>query len=368
MMKRFFTYLHHRSKNLIRFALVFSLLATTFVWMNGALAATAGPNFPGTGTNDTSVGTVAWSNPGFITANDTNLASATIGSAGISNYIFATNLAFAIPTGATINGVSVNISRMEGNTNARAGIEDSSVKLIVGGLVTGTEHAATTVAWPTTEAVATYGSTTDTWGATLTDTTVNATNFGVALSATDFKVSGGGGTETADVNYITITVTYTPVATTYAVPSSATQYLNDGVTVINVGGGSSQEQQTFSAVMTSPNLTDTLKLEFEAEPTNTPFTNVATLSSPGVACSGGTCTSGVTATVTATALAPGDYHWHVRTVSTLGSSAWQSYPASGTNAETATDFAVLAPSSLMRGGKTFIDETQTNSCATGSCQ
>lgn len=329
-------------------------------------AATAGPNLPATGANNTSVGTVAWTSPGNVTATDANRASASIGSTAISNYLLATNFGFAIPAGSSIDGVSVTINRLEGNLTTKAAIQDSTLLLSKAGTIAGTNHASATN-WPTAEAGASYGGTTDLWGITLTSTDVNASTFGVALSAVNIK-SGAGGTETALVNSITMTITYTAPSSTYNVATSATQYLADGATAINTGGASSGEQQVFKATLTSPNASDTLTMELEARLVGTAFTNVATQTSSGVACSGGTCSSGVVATVTTTALPPGSYHWQMRTVGSSGSSAWTSYPLVSTNAETATDFAVVAPSGLMRGGKTFVDETQQAACATGSCR
>ncbi len=40
---------------------------------------TAGPNYPGTGTNVNGPGTVAWSNSGNITADDVSYATASLG-------------------------------------------------------------------------------------------------------------------------------------------------------------------------------------------------------------------------------------------------------------------------------------------------
>ncbi len=37
---------------------------------------TSGPNFPGTGADDNTVGTVSWTTPGNITADDANYAIA----------------------------------------------------------------------------------------------------------------------------------------------------------------------------------------------------------------------------------------------------------------------------------------------------
>ena len=63
-----------------------------------------------------------------------------------------------------------------------------------------------------------YGTTSDLWGTTWTPADINASNFGVALSANS---SGTGATRTASVDYIQITVTYTADTTAPTVSSIA---------------------------------------------------------------------------------------------------------------------------------------------------
>jgi hypothetical protein len=115
-------------------------------------------------------------------------------------------MTFSIPAGSIINGIEVSILRKEG-TSLYGGIKDSSVKLLKGGVITGTEHASTAV-WPTSAASVTYGSRTDLWGTPWTPADINAAGFGAALAVTEF--SSKGASETAYVDLITITVYYTP--------------------------------------------------------------------------------------------------------------------------------------------------------------
>ena len=65
-----------------------------------------GPTIAGAGANATGVGTVAWSNPGYITADDSNEATCSLGGSTVSNYLWATNFGFGIPADAIIDGVS----------------------------------------------------------------------------------------------------------------------------------------------------------------------------------------------------------------------------------------------------------------------
>ena len=68
--------------------------------------ASQGPNFPGTGADDASIGALAWTSPGNILADDGNYATATPGFSQVTHYLEATGFAFSIPVGATINGTT----------------------------------------------------------------------------------------------------------------------------------------------------------------------------------------------------------------------------------------------------------------------
>ncbi|OGH31288.1 MAG: hypothetical protein A3I54_01035 [Candidatus Levybacteria bacterium RIFCSPLOWO2_02_FULL_41_11] len=153
-------------------------------------------------------GDVSWSNASNVSASDNSRATVTIASSGdVSNYLRATGFGFAIPGTATINGVVVSIERSEANTQT-ATIRDSSLRLVKNNVIVGDNKAATSTNWPTSDAAATYGTTSDLWGTTWTAADINNANFGVVLSVG--RTSGGD--EQARVDHITITVTYTEAA------------------------------------------------------------------------------------------------------------------------------------------------------------
>jgi uncharacterized repeat protein (TIGR02543 family) len=175
---------------------VFTTLPLTTSTTTAATNAGAGANMTGTGTVD-------WLNPSFVTADDTSYATVTLTSA-TSHYLAATNYGFAIPANATINGIAVTIGRFESAVGSGTDVSDSSVRLLKAGVVAGSEKAKTGVEWPTGSPVAAvYGTTADLWGTTWTPADINASNFGVALSAVS------GTTRMASVDYMQISVTYT---------------------------------------------------------------------------------------------------------------------------------------------------------------
>lgn len=171
--------------------------------------ATQGPFYGGIAYNNTGIGSANWTlSPGGTTAltNDgaTDLAAAAVASNAITRFLVFRNEGFTIPTGATINGVTVTTRlRVTGTLPAAF-----NVKLWNGTSTTvnnsiGTQKALT----PTgVYAVYTLGGSADLWGATLTDTIVNGVGFGTALWVTATAAPAAG---TIFVDYASITVTYT---------------------------------------------------------------------------------------------------------------------------------------------------------------
>ena len=165
--------------------------------------ASQGPLSGGTFADDATVGTVAWTNPSNAGASDDVYAVVVLTVAGsqlVSHYLKATNFGFSIPTGATINGIVVEIERKTDN----AFIKDNAVRIIKGGNI-GTTDKSLVANWSGTEAYFTYGSSSDLWGETWTADDINASTFGVGLSV----IFNGGTTSTNSVDHIRITVYYT---------------------------------------------------------------------------------------------------------------------------------------------------------------
>lgn len=165
--------------------------------------ASQGPNSPSSGSNDNATGSLAWSGTGNIFSSNNSKAQATGGS--VTNYLKATGFGFSIPSGATIDGISVDIERNNGAFFA-SNVNDSTIKIIKGGVIAGTNRAVPATFWPLVDTTANYGSSSDLWGTTWTDTDINASNFGVAISARgqSFKASA-----TPAVDFVSITIYYT---------------------------------------------------------------------------------------------------------------------------------------------------------------
>jgi hypothetical protein len=177
-----------------------------------AFATTAGPNFAGTGgTAGTCNGTTTfcWSTPANITANDGVFTTVLLGASGTSNELQGTNFGFAIPAGSTINGITVEIFK-----KAVSGIgnpTDVDVTILKAGVATGTNlgHTGAGNGWLTAGAIDTYGGSATLWGTTWAPADINASAFGVQISCVEWTTAS---TVTAGVDFIRITITYTPPA------------------------------------------------------------------------------------------------------------------------------------------------------------
>ena len=128
-----------------------------------------------------------------------------IGSLGNSEYLDAQNFSFSIPAGATIDGITVEVekSRDSGMDN----VQDQEVKIIKGGSI-GSENKAAGGNWPDADAYSSYGGAADLWSETWTQSDINASNFGMAISATTDSIMGAE----ARIDHVRITVEYTAAA------------------------------------------------------------------------------------------------------------------------------------------------------------
>jgi len=143
-----------------------------------------------------------WSNPTRIYTSNNSYASANLYADEKSHWLRAKTFGFSIPGDATINGITVQIERRGSRTDVR----DNSVKIVKAGSASGTEKKVYT-SWPGSDAYQTYGGSTDKWGLTWTPAQINATNFGVGISA---KYIGIYISANAYVDHIRIKVYYTP--------------------------------------------------------------------------------------------------------------------------------------------------------------
>lgn len=183
-----------------------------------AQAITQGPKSPTTVVDDASFGGASWFPPGNASASDDMYAQ--VAPAGSpTHYLKATNFGFSIPAPAQILGIEVIVERKA--ALAMPALTDSRARIVKGGVIGASEHALGG-AWPTADATATYGTPSDLWGETWTPADINSTGFGFALSVTD-------GVNTAAVDHISISVTYSLCASS---PAAGCRSASKSVVVI----------------------------------------------------------------------------------------------------------------------------------------
>lgn len=195
--------------------------------------------------NDASIGTQAWTGLTGPFASDDIWASASGINSQITNYLKCTGYGFAIPAGATINGITVAVEHHSQRT-----MNDHAVQLVKAGAIQPTNYATNT-RFPNPDAYTVYGGAIDLWGNTWTATDINNTNFGVAFAAQRGPFNT---TDTAYVDHMTITVDYTLPVTP---PSPIAEYRMDelswnGTTNEAVDSGTGGFHGTAAGLTTKP--------------------------------------------------------------------------------------------------------------------
>lgn len=165
--------------------------------------ASQGPNISGTQANDGAGPN--WLNLGNITSSNNVYSTVSFNAGSNTAYLKATNFGFSIPTGATINGIVVDIERKSSGNSGFLRIYDFAVYLVKGGSIGGNNNKFIP-SWSVSDTVASYGSESDLWGLSWTDSDINSSNFGVVLK---LRSDSPKGAVTASVDLITMTVYYT---------------------------------------------------------------------------------------------------------------------------------------------------------------
>jgi hypothetical protein len=172
--------------------------------------ASQGANNPSASLSDGSW--IDWTNPTNVYLSDNVYTTVVCPARNVrdtSNHI-STGFGFTIPTGATINGIMVEVERKKSTAVAGTSCFDNNISLTKDG-ASSTGSTVDTNAWSTTEQYQTFGDATDLWNTTWTPAEVNDANFGFMFSA----VLAGSATSgiTASVDHVRITVYYTAAVT-----------------------------------------------------------------------------------------------------------------------------------------------------------
>jgi len=161
--------------------------------------------FVGAGSSSNADGYVDWTNKGNIVADDGAYARVYIKSGSPSYRLIGSTCGFAIPSGATINGIVLTVKRYSANANMA---RDGMVCLRHGNGTASTSDKESSAYWPTTAAAADYGSNTDLWGDTWTADEINGSGFGAQL----YVLTSSATSMYAYVDSLKLTVYYTEMS------------------------------------------------------------------------------------------------------------------------------------------------------------
>lgn len=147
-------------------------------------------------------GTIDWTNPTNVYADDDALATCgPIGTSEISKQLRCRAFGFTIPTHANICGVVVSSNCFADAANR---VQDYSIQLLVAGNLDGDNLSVTSTFWATdTGTVREWGSN-RTLPVFLTPALVNSTVFGVSIQITN----NGLAAATASVDLVSMTIYY----------------------------------------------------------------------------------------------------------------------------------------------------------------
>lgn len=162
---------------------------------------------PDVGSNSTSAGTLAWSNPTRVTGSDNQHATRVMNGTAATNYLRANDFDFTVPAGATVLGIRFEIERSRSSGGGTSNeIRDNEVKVVKADGTVGAVNKFSASNWPTSDAYASYGDTTDLWGERWRAADINDSDFGVVLSARGASATGTN--RTAQVDHVRATVWY----------------------------------------------------------------------------------------------------------------------------------------------------------------
>jgi hypothetical protein len=167
-----------------------------------------GPSVGATAADTAGIGTVAWATP--TNAQSSNDVYANFNSAvnnTTSHWLKITNFGFAVPAGATILGIKVEVEMNASDNTASDHVIDAGVKIVKGGVISGTDHKRGGTVWPLADTFVAFGGDADLWGVAWTPADINGVTFGVVIAAKITTISASS--IDANIDSAKITVYYT---------------------------------------------------------------------------------------------------------------------------------------------------------------
>lgn len=179
----------------------FTIILGLSVCFYGQAQSSSGPNSGTSAINVSLTGSSAsWSNPSNALSSNNSYTSSSLSSNGdFTDYLQITDFGFSISSSNIIVGIEIEIERFGDK------VKDNQARIVKGGVISTTDQSANPN-WPNTDpnSYQLYGANNDLWGEVFTPNDINASNFGVAISAR--RLGGGGGAAVPNIDHIRITV------------------------------------------------------------------------------------------------------------------------------------------------------------------
>lgn len=164
---------------------VMKKIFTVFILLSANIQLVAqislGPTVPGTCNDVFSFGKTGWfGEDNVVLSNNAHAYSTALLLGDTTQNLITKNFGFSIPATAVITGIKVEVEKSR--DGLRDNVRDASVKIIKGGMITGSEHRSA-LKWPRNDSVVSYGGALDNWGISWSAADINSSNFGFSISA-----------------------------------------------------------------------------------------------------------------------------------------------------------------------------------------
>lgn len=188
----------------MRKKIVIALLSFVFLFLAGVPARSdTQTKAPTNCFNDNSAGD-DWGNTANAEVDDSNYSDTDPTWLALSDHLHCTGYNFSIPSGSTIDGITLKIKHQEGTGT----ISEEEIRIIKGG-TRGTENKSTGLNWTSTITTTSFGGASDLWSETWTNSDINASDFGGSVQVDGDYFLGNEGR----VYFMEMVVDYTPPAT-----------------------------------------------------------------------------------------------------------------------------------------------------------
>ncbi len=145
-------------------------------------------------------------------SNNPTQAPLSISPADQTNYFVCKNLDSNIPTGATIEGITIYIDRYNSFTgDGVVTISDDAIYLTKNGTDTVGDNKSTGATWASTDTdtYISYGGVSDLWGTSWTASEINDDNFGIMIGPNiSYDLNSGEDGSDAKIDHVYVEITY----------------------------------------------------------------------------------------------------------------------------------------------------------------